>query len=42
MPKVPAAKVIAVITDPHEVRKIHECWKRDNSQPIEKVETKDS
>jgi hypothetical protein len=35
-------KVIAVITDPFEVRKILECLKRNNAPPFDKVEIKAS
>jgi hypothetical protein len=33
-------KVIAVITDPHEVQKILECLKRNKAPPFEKVALK--
>jgi hypothetical protein len=33
----PEMKVLAVITDPHEVRKILECLKRNKEPPFEKV-----
>ena len=33
---LPVVKVIAVITDPHEVRKILECLKRNNTPPFDK------
>ena len=35
-------KVIAVITEPHEVRKILECLKRNHAPPFAKVVTKAS
>jgi len=35
-------KVIAVITEPHEVRKILECLKRNHDPPFDKVVTKAS
>jgi hypothetical protein len=35
-------KVIAVITDSFEVRKILECLKRNNAPPFDKVEIKAS
>ena len=35
-------KVIAVITNSHEVRKILECLKRNNAPPFDKVEIKAS
>jgi len=35
-------KMIAVITDPHEINKILECPKRKNAPPFDKVITKDS
>ena len=41
-PKVPVVKVIAVIIDPHEARKILECLKRNNAPPFDKVVTKAS
>ena len=37
-----ALKVIAVITEPHEVRKILECLKRNHAPPFDKVVTKAS
>jgi hydroxymethylpyrimidine pyrophosphatase-like HAD family hydrolase len=37
-----ALKVMAVITEPHEVRKILECLKRNHAPPFDKVVTKAS
>ena len=36
VPDVPVVKVIAVITDPHEVREIVECLKRNKAPPFNK------
>jgi len=33
-------KIIAVITELHEVQKILECLKRNHAPPFDKVETK--
>ncbi len=35
-------KIVAVITNSHEVRKILECLKRNNAPPFDKVEIKAS
>jgi len=42
MQKVPVVRVMAVITEPHEVRKILECMKRNHAPPFDKVITKAS
>ena len=42
MPKVPVVRVIAVITNPHEVQKILECLKRNHAPPFDKITTKAS